>query len=63
MGRKHLVTRMTQAVEAYRADYLRMKQAGNEVTAAELVAALGAYEEALQNLSEALHALRRRDDS
>jgi hypothetical protein len=54
---------MTQAVENSRGDYLRIKQAGNEVTAAELAAALGAYEEALENLSGALHAPQHCDGS
>jgi hypothetical protein len=49
-----------QAVEACRADYLRIKQAGNEVTAGELAAALGAYREALENLSEASYKLSTR---
>ena len=56
MVHEHVIARMTQAVEACRADYLRIKQAGNEVTARELAAALGAYEDALENLSGALHA-------
>jgi hypothetical protein len=54
---------MIQAVEACRADYLRIKQAGNEVTAGKLAAAIGAYKEALENLSEALHAPAYLNDS
>ena len=50
-------------MEACRADYLRIKQAGNEVTAGDLAAAIGAYKEALENLSEALHAPPYPDDS
>ena len=63
MRHEYVIERMSQAVEAYRADYLRIKQAGNEVTAGELAAAIEAYKEALENLSEALHAPPYRDDS
>jgi hypothetical protein len=63
MGREDVIARMTQVVENSRGDYLRMKQAGNEVTPVELATALGAYEEALENLSGALHAPRPCDGS
>jgi hypothetical protein len=61
MGHEQAIERMTQAVEARRADYLRIKQAGNEITAGELAEALEAYKEALENLSGALHAPPHRD--
>jgi hypothetical protein len=63
MRHEHVIARMSQSVEACRADYLRIKQAGNEVTAGDLAAAIGAYKEALENLSEALHAPPYPDDS
>ena len=50
MRHEYVIERMSQAVEAYRADYLRIKQAGNKVTAGELAAAIGAYKESLENL-------------
>jgi hypothetical protein len=63
MRNEHVIARMSQAVEACRADYLRIKQAGNEATAGELAVAIGTYKEALESLSEALHAPPYRDDS
>jgi hypothetical protein len=62
VGREDVIAWMTQAVENSRADYLRMKQAGNEVTANELAETRGAYEKALERLSRALHAGPARAD-